>query len=101
MSLHSEYDRPYRLKPAAVSFMHNHFDWLAEFGARAATSSGFIRPQDKLEEQTRGTQSVKLSGSFTCTLLALVRKSLIISGAVEGNRTLVFVQSTHYESITG
>ena len=31
---------------------------------------------------------------FTCTLLALLRKSLIINVAGEGHRTLVFIQSS-------
>jgi hypothetical protein len=46
------------------------------------------------QHSTRPKSSQKIAGGFTCTLLALLRKALIINGAGEGNRTLVIIHCT-------
>jgi hypothetical protein len=45
-----------------------------------------------LEPESGALEAVlEIYRGVTCTLLALIRKSLIINGAGEGNRTLVFI----------
>jgi hypothetical protein len=55
----------------------------------ARLKNSFNRKQ-KTPANSMVLESVKNS-QFTCTLLALLRKSLIINGAGEGNRTLVSI----------
>src|SRR5438093_4383455 len=61
-----------------------------------AKSVGAALPPRRLSETQRPAASRK--ATFACTLLALFRKSLIINGAGEGNRTLVIIHGTPVSS---
>jgi hypothetical protein len=61
-------------------------------GARAIAIGEVRFPSQSQEPYKRSFLSEAKELRFTCTLLALLRKSLIINGAGEGNRTLVIIQ---------
>ena len=66
---------------------------------RGARLAGNLEPASSktIHEKLSDRRSKRSSClHFTCTLLALIRKSLIDSGAGEGNRTLVIITKADY-----